>query len=212
MNRMLTGWIKQHVFWLTLLLACLLFQTMGLIEQFRFDRALIQQGDYWLMLSGHFVHLNWHHLWLNLAGLALVMVFFGRYCSMLAWSIIILLSAISVSLGLYWFNQDMFWYVGLSGVLHGLFVVGAWREYAVFAKSGLVLMLLIAGKLLWEQLAGPLPGSESMTGGHVAVDAHLYGAIGGLIFLLLHQVIHIDDWQQNRKHNHQHDDAHENNQ
>ena len=197
MNRVLPGWIKQHIFWLILIVVCLLLQTMGLAESLRFDRSLIEQGDYWLLLSAHFVHLNWNHLWLNLAGLVLVMVFFGRYCASTVWSAVILLSALFVALGLLWFNNTIHWYVGLSGVLHGLFVVGAWYEYRHYAKSGSVLMLLIMAKLIWEQVSGALPGSESMTGGHVVVDAHLYGALGGLFFLLLHQVVHIYNRQQN---------------
>lgn len=112
----------------------------------------------------------------------------------------ILVSSLFVSLGLYWFNENIQWYVGLSGVLHGLFVVGAWFEYQHYNRSGSILMLLIIAKLIWEQVAGPLPGSEEMTGGHVAVDAHLYGALGGFVFLLLHQVVHVDNGQQNRQH------------
>jgi membrane associated rhomboid family serine protease len=41
--------------------------------------------------------------------------------------------------------------------------------------------LLVCGKLLWEQAVGPLPGSAEVAGGKVIVDAHLYGAIGGLV-------------------------------
>ena len=197
MKTVLSDWLKRHVFWLILLLICLLLQAMGLAESLRFDRSLIQQGDYWLLLSAHFVHLNWNHLWLNLAGLVLVMVFFGRYCAITVWSAVILLSALFVALGLYWFNEHIHWYVGLSGVLHGLFMVGVWYEYRHYAKSGALLMILIIAKLIWEQVSGALPGSESMTGGHVVVDAHLYGAIGGVMFLLLHQIVHVYNRQQN---------------
>ena len=196
MNRVITVWLKQNIFWLILLFICLLLQTLGLAESLRFDRGLIQQGDYWLLFSAHLVHLNWNHLWLNLAGLLLVMIFFGRYCGITVWLLVILVSALSVALGLYWFNHDIYWYVGLSGVLHGLFMVGAWNEYRHYAKSGALLILLIIAKLIWEQISGALPGSESMTGGRVVVDAHLYGAIGGLVFLLLHQVVHVYNRQQ----------------
>jgi membrane associated rhomboid family serine protease len=42
-----------------------------------------------------------------------------------------------------------------------------------------VLLALLVGKLTWEATNGPLPGSEALTGGRVATDAHLYGACGG---------------------------------
>ena len=45
--------------------------------------------------------------------------------------------------------------------------------------EALVLAIVVAVKLGWEQVAGPLPGSEATSGGAVIVDAHLYGVIGG---------------------------------
>ena len=48
--------------------------------------------------------------------------------------------------------------------------------------------MIVAGKLAWEQFAGPLPGSESGSGGPVIVDAHLYGAVGGLLAAVLIRV------------------------
>ncbi|MDH5764675.1 MAG: rhombosortase [Gammaproteobacteria bacterium] len=212
MNTMLSRWLKQHIFWLLLIIVCLLAETLGLADSLRFDRGLIDQGHLWLLLSGHFVHLNAQHLWLNQAGLVLVMVFFSRYCSVLIWSQVIIISALFVALGLYWLNEDIIWYVGLSGVLHGLFIVGAWYEMKQFFNSGLVLLLLVIAKLTWEQVYGPMPGSESMTGGHVAVDAHFYGALGGVLFLLLHKVVHINNGHQDRQYNEQNNNAHENNQ
>jgi len=44
-----------------------------------------------------------------------------------------------------------------------------------------LLLVFIIGKLAWEQRYGPLPGSASLAGGSVLVDAHLYGAIAGVI-------------------------------
>ena len=41
--------------------------------------------------------------------------------------------------------------------------------------------LLVVGKLSWEQFDGALPGSESVAGGLVVVDAHLYGALAGAL-------------------------------
>jgi hypothetical protein len=39
--------------------------------------------------------------------------------------------------------------------------------------------VVVVGKVAYEQIAGPLPGSEATSGGAVIVDAHLYGIIGG---------------------------------
>ena len=53
---------------------CIGLQLLGLDQILRFDRQLLQSGNYWLILSGNFVHLNWNHLFLNLAGLVLVVL------------------------------------------------------------------------------------------------------------------------------------------
>ena len=48
-----------------------------------------------------------------------------------------------------------------------------------------VILALVMAKLLFEQLIGPLPGSETTSGGPVVIDAHLYGAVGGVIAVLI---------------------------
>jgi hypothetical protein len=54
----------------------------------------------------------------------------------------------------------------------------------------MVICAVVVGKLLYEQLVGPLPGSESVAGGTVIVNAHLYGAVGGGLaaFFFWHRV------------------------
>ncbi len=200
-NRISAQW--NHVLWLFLFIICFSLQSAGLVSTFQFDRGLIDQGQYWLLLTGHLVHLNWMHWGLNMAGLVIVAVFFSLYGSILDWLFVLLFTAIVTGLGLYWFHPELIWYVGLSGVLHGLFVYGAIREIRFYPFSGYVLVLLLAGKLFWEYMNGALPGSEQMTGGRVLVEAHLYGAIAGLVavFLtwplhLLHKLIEVKNRQQ----------------
>jgi len=130
------------------------------------------------------------------------------YGNILDWLFVLLFSAIVTGLGLYWFHPGLIWYVGLSGVLHGLFIYGAIREIRFYPFSGYALLLLICAKLFWEYMNGALPGSESMTGGRVVVEAHLYGAIAGLaaVFLtwplhLLHKLIEVKNRQQNTQNN-----------
>ena len=43
-------------------------------------------------------------------------------------------------------------------------------------------------KIGWEQWHGPVPGSETTSGGPVVVDAHLYGAVGGAMAALLMRI------------------------
>lgn len=157
-------------------------QAAGLETALRYDRVAVRGGELWRLLSANLVHLDTAHLALNAAGLALVALLVGRWLSLRAWGAVLLICALAVGLGLWWFAPDVGWYVGLSGVLHGLFATGAacaaWRgpERGFHA----LLLAVLALKLAWEQLAGALPGTAWLAGGSVIVDAHLFGAVGGL--------------------------------
>jgi len=134
------------------------------------------------LLTGHFTHLNWSHFWLNMGGVLMVMVFFAAYQSTAYWLGAIVFIALLCSAGLM-LDMQLNRYVGFSGVLHGLFIIGARFEMRRYKWSGVVLLVLIVAKLIWEQVFGAMPGSEEMTGGRVAVNAHLYGAVAGAIYL-----------------------------
>ena len=76
-------------------------------------------------------------------------------------------------------------YVGLSGLLYGLLVAGLLAGVLERDREAIILAAFVIAKLAWEQFAGPMPGSEATTGGKVIVEAHLYGALGGLLAGLL---------------------------
>lgn len=176
---------SSHILWLILFLTSFLLQALDWIDSWRFNRDLVEQGDVWLLLSGHIVHLNWSHWMLNMAGLAIVAFFFSSHASFKQWLVVILLSACVISAGIWWWIPDIHYYVGLSGVLHGLFLYGALREIRFYPASGYVLTAVLLAKLSWEFFNGPLPGSEDMAGGRVLTEAHLLGAIGGIFVWLV---------------------------
>jgi rhomboid family GlyGly-CTERM serine protease len=160
-------------------LVCIALQYMGLAGTLRFDRTAIAAGAWWRLLSGNFVHLGASHLWMNMAGLALVVALVWQHFSATQWLLLILVSSVVVGAALWMFNPEVHGYVGFSGTLHGLILAGVLADIRVYPKSATVLLALVTGKLAWEQVGGALPGSESVAGGLVVVDAHLYGAIGG---------------------------------
>jgi len=150
-------------------------------EWLRFDRGPIADGELWRLVTGHLVHLGLTHLLLNAAGLVLVWILVGRAFQSVGWLAVIAGSIAAIDIGLWTFSPALEWYVGLSGLLHGMLaagIVASWQDRSVEA---LILGVIIAGKLAYEQLLGPLPGSEGTSGGTVIVDAHLYGVIGGVI-------------------------------
>lgn len=150
-------------------------------ELLAFDRNGIAAGEAWRLLSGHFVHLGISHLALNLVGLALVWYLVGRHFTTVRWLFVAILSIVAMDAGFWWLNPELDWYVGLSGLLHGLLAAGLVVAVRERDREGLVIALFVIGKLAWEQWGGPLPGSEATAGGAVIVDAHLYGAMGGAL-------------------------------
>ncbi|MCH9693711.1 MAG: rhombosortase, partial [Gammaproteobacteria bacterium] len=147
----------------------------------RYDRIWIAQGEGWRFLSAHIVHLGWSHLLLNALGLLLVWYLVGANLSSRRWLSIMLIVILCIDAGLWWLNPGLLWYVGLSGLLHGMLVAGLAASLPRLSAENAVLGLLLLLKLGWEQFGGPLPGSEVSSGGPVVVDAHLYGAVGGAV-------------------------------
>lgn len=160
----------------------------GLTEALRYERVAIAGGELWRLASGHAVHLGWMHLLLNLAGLALVWMLVGPVFTVWQWVLVSALCIAGTDAGFWWLSPELDWYVGLSGILHGLLVAGALASVTARGPrraESLVLLALVGAKLGWEQWVGPVPGSASVAGGPVVVDAHLYGAVAGAVAGLL---------------------------
>ncbi len=150
-------------------------------EWLRFDREGIRAGEVWRLVSGHFVHLGWPHFALNAAGLALVWTLVGDVFDRPRWVLIAVTSILTMDIGLWIFDPELMWYVGLSGLLHGILAAALVKKLRKPDGETLALTVLLLGKLAWEQLVGPLPGSEGTSGGAVVVDSHLFGTLGGVL-------------------------------
>lgn len=151
-------------------------------QALQFYRPGILAGQWWRILTGHLVHLNWGHLVLNIAGLILVWAFFHATIVRTYWYAVFLLCLLINGLLLFFLDEDLVAYVGLSGVLHGLFIFGGLCELRLrLWRNAIVLLAVVWGKLLWEQFMGSLPGTTDLAGGSVYVNAHLYGAYAGVV-------------------------------
>ncbi len=150
-------------------------------ELLRYERVAIAEGEYWRLLSAHFAHLGYPHLALNLAGLLLVWLLVGRLYSTWRCLLVAAFSIVVMDAGFWFVDSEMRWYVGLSGLLHGLLLAGAIAGFRSLPVESIVIAALVVAKLAYEQIVGPLPGSESVAGAAVVVNAHLYGAIGGAL-------------------------------
>lgn len=163
----------------------LLLQAAGWRDALEYRRAAVLRGQLWRLLTGNLVHLGWVHLARDVAGLFLIWGLFGRSMDERSWVWVALASGLAVGLGLLAFSPNIAWYVGISGVLFGVFCAGALgqlRERPVYAGA---LLLGMAAVIAWTMYAGALPGETSGLAGAVVPEAHLYGALGGAAFVVV---------------------------
>ncbi|GAA0356786.1 hypothetical protein GCM10009092_21280 [Bowmanella denitrificans] len=148
-----------------------------------YDRTMLQSGEWWRLLSGHLLHTNFNHLLLNAAGMLLLWALHGHYYRFFPYLGLMLCCALICSIGLYWGSPELIRYVGLSGILHGLFAWGAGMDIRHGIKSGWLLLMGLWGKVLYEQWAGPSQEVAKLINANVAIDAHLFGALAGMLAL-----------------------------
>jgi rhomboid family GlyGly-CTERM serine protease len=144
----------------------------------RYERLPLANGQWWRLISAHLVHLNIEHALLNAAGLALLWVLFAREYTPRRWLWIAISSALVIDAGLWFLRPQVTWYLGASGVLHGVLAAGAIALYRRGEAMGAALVLLLIVKLVYEQHSG-----ASVFAGDLPLvpDAHLFGALGGAI-------------------------------
>ena len=172
---------------MALLIAALLFifTQAELLASWRFDRFLFDQQPI-LALSHAFVHLNAQHLMLNISGLVFIYLIFPSAFKSLLWIIALAASAVASAYGIFYYSPETEWLVGLSGALHGLFVYAALRS-----RASIAWLVAIIIKLVIEQMPSLMPTNnltqmtEQFISNPVIVDAHLWGASGGLLFFFV---------------------------
>ena len=145
----------------------------------RYQRAAVFDGQWWRLLTGHLVHFDLRHLLLNLAGATVMLLLFAPAMTRRQLLSVLTVSMMTIDTGFIWLMPRLDWYVGLSGILHGVLAAGAllWWRVETWPMAG-ALSAIVVGKLTWEQVHGGLPLAGELP---VVVNAHLYGAIGGAL-------------------------------
>jgi rhomboid family GlyGly-CTERM serine protease len=151
-------------------------------ELFVYQYQLISRGELWRTFTGHFFHTNGMHLLLNLAALVLLWALHGHFYNVKSYSLLFFTSALICSAGMFYFSPEIRQYVGLSGVLHGIFVFGAVMDIRHKDKTGYLLFIGVWLKIAHEQFYGASEQVSTLINANVAIDAHLWGAVGGLLF------------------------------
>lgn len=144
-------------------------------EHWALDIARTRQGEWWRLISGHLVHLNWQHYWYDLLALGVVLIlcirlgsgigtiFFTALCSAAAVSVELLVA------------HPVDVYGGLSGITAGLLSFAAIRLIAHDTRTGIVLLAAMLVKISLERRGIAASGVVPVW------QAHCAGAVVGAL-------------------------------
>lgn len=141
------------------------------------DNTAIIHGEWWRIVTGNFTHTNFYHLGMNIAALWFIIWIFKPTSR----QFVGLLALNSVVIGAALFISSLTHYVGLSGVLHGLFAFWALQEALNGRRTSWILCGAVVAKIVWEQTVGPAHETQVLIGARVATQAHLTGMLTGFI-------------------------------
>lgn len=189
--------------WIRIVLTVLGFTLLQLLfsgGSLQYERASIAEGELWRAITGHFIHGGFAHLFANLAGLLAIWWYFDEFKRGRALLLHLLSIGLLVSAFLWLREPDLVWYVGLSGVLHGLLVYHLLLHLKRRSILHITLLVLLIGKLYFEQNLGTSSGMEALLGIPVIINAHAYGAMSGAIwFSLTSFLLAMFQWVENNK-------------
>lgn len=157
-------------------------------EWLRFDVGGLEQGQWWRVWTGHLVHAGWYHLLLNGTGLVILVLLCPETIRLSWWMVRFVLMAAMTSAGLYWFGHGVHWYVGLSGLMHGFFLLGLRKPAMRKDWIAIACLAYLVGKLLWEEVIGISVSNEAAIGVPVATRSHLFGALSAVPIMLLEMI------------------------
>lgn len=154
----------------------------GAADLLCYQREAIAAGQWWRVVTGHFVHLNLSHALMNGAGTLLLALVLREELPVRDWWKLVVAAPLVISLGLWWKQPDLVSYVGFSGVLHGLLYCGVLRLVPQAPVLALGVLAFLVARQGWEQTSAYDPDYlRSLIGGRVMPDAHLFGALAGLV-------------------------------
>ncbi|MEQ8268574.1 MAG: rhombosortase [Parvibaculum sp.] len=147
-----------------------------------FDRARIEAGEIWRLVTGHLVHLNLQHLLWNAIAFV-VLAAMARHDEGISYTRqagIMLAGVAVIDVALY--AGPLSFYAGFSGVLNALWavmIVEAWRQKKSLLIAGIGLLSL--AKIGYEALTAKTLFFD--TPWPAAFEGHAGGVAAGLLFL-----------------------------
>jgi rhomboid family GlyGly-CTERM serine protease len=169
--------------WRTLLLTTLALVSYLCLgsapETWVFDRTAIAQGEWWRLITGHWMHSDGTHALWNIGALTLLGALLEkRLQNTLLLALVI--GTVGVDLWLWWGDSTLRYYCGLSGILNSLLAAGLvqlWKDLRQpmvwLIGLGAIVKIVVeicAGQALLTQTAWPS-----------VPEVHAAGFLSGLV-------------------------------
>ncbi|MFM2483240.1 rhombosortase [Celerinatantimonas sp. YJH-8] len=155
---------------------------------------IIYQHQYWRLLTGILVHANLWHWLMNVGALLLIAAIFGKQLSLKHWGIISLIMTL-IANGLLLLQVQTRFYVGLSGLLHGLLVYVALHQFTRAKLESSLILTAIALKIYLEFIFPQGLGDQQLISVPVATIVHRYFCFTAIIcFIIFTKIIKRYEW------------------
>ena len=181
-----TAWLDRRV-------AILVFGPLILLSVFghivnpflHYARAPILAGEWWRLITGHFVHIDAAHLTLNCAViLAWLYVFRERESPLVVATRLLAYAAMS-GLSMLAFSPDLTWMLGASALTYALIAGSALRAAIAGPRMlGLIVLAGLAVRIGAEQIWELESWFGHFVDYPIASAAHGHGVAAGLVFEL----------------------------
>ena len=152
-------------------------------EGWVWDRTAIAGGEWWRLLTGHWVHTDSQH---SLWDIAALLVFGLLFEARLGWRLplVLLLATAGVDAWLWWGQPDLLRYCGLSGILNGLLAAGLVQMWRDLRHPAVLLTAAAAAlKIFIEAQAGQALFTQ--TAWASTPLAHAAGFLTGMVWAML---------------------------
>ncbi|MDX1527153.1 MAG: rhombosortase [Gammaproteobacteria bacterium] len=148
-----------------------------------FDRQAIDQGEFWRLLTAHWIHADLEHLAFNLVAFGILAWMIESSLGHVKLYAALIIGMCFVDVGVWWFVPDIDYYCGLSGILNTLLfvvLVDGWRQSrnVVFVLVAVGTVFKIAVELVQESAI------FTSTSWPAVPEAHLAGALAAAVVAL----------------------------
>jgi len=152
---------------------------------YTYDTFISYKG-LWQWITSSLVHWNWMHWFLNISNLFILIFLFEDAWSSKKFIFLFSIFSFFIILSLYIYSSDIKYYVGMSGVLYGMAIYGALKTFFKQQIISTIVLIYIGMKLNIDKTVNHYMGVDILLGNmKVIEDVHWYGAISGLIYIIL---------------------------